>query len=40
VLAVVEACGKKGVRGLIVITAGFKGSDRTARDSKRGLPRS
>jgi acetyltransferase len=29
VLAVVEACGKKGVRGLIVITAGFKeiGSD-------------
>ncbi len=24
VLAVVEACGKNGVRGLIVITAGFK----------------
>jgi acetate---CoA ligase (ADP-forming) len=29
VLAIVQACGKKGVRGLIVITAGFKeiGSD-------------
>ena len=29
VLAVVQACGKKGVRGLVVITAGFKeiGSD-------------
>jgi acetyltransferase len=36
VLGVVEACGKKGVRGLIVITAGFKevGSDGAALETQ------
>ena len=36
VLAVVEACGKKGVRGLVVITAGFKevGSDGARLEAK------
>ncbi len=36
VLSVVEACGKKGVRGLVVITAGFNevGRDGAALESK------
>jgi acetyltransferase len=36
VLGVVEACGRKGVRGLIVITAGFKevGKDGAALEAK------
>lgn len=36
VLAVVDACGRKGVSGLIVITAGFRevGSDGTALETK------
>jgi acetyl coenzyme A synthetase (ADP forming)-like protein len=36
VLGVVEACGKKGVRGLIIITAGFKevGSDGAALETQ------
>jgi len=37
VLPVVEACGKKGVRGLVVITAGFKEVGGAGKDLERKL---
>jgi acetyl coenzyme A synthetase (ADP forming)-like protein len=37
VLAVVEECGKKGVRGLVVITAGFKEVGGPGRELERKL---
>lgn len=37
VLAVVDECGRKGVRGLVVITAGFKEVGGEGRESERRL---
>lgn len=37
VIAVAEACGRRGVRGLIVISAGFKEVGGTGRDLEREL---